>query len=61
MPRADFGWDLPPGVTQRMIDEQSMCTCTECGKPFDPEDDPDAIGINAEICPECGYDANQSI
>jgi hypothetical protein len=40
-----FGWDLPPGVSQRMIDEQcegGPCEC--CGHP--PEDC---------ICPECDF------
>ena len=45
MRRHPFGWDLPPGVTQRMIDEQcggdeGPCECCGC----DPADC---------ICPEC--------
>jgi hypothetical protein len=45
MSRHPFGWDLPPGVTQRMIDEQcggdeGPCEC--CGN--DPADC---------VCPEC--------
>jgi len=45
MTRRIFGWDLPPGVTQRMIDEAAghdgaPCEC--CG--LDPAEC---------ICPEC--------
>jgi hypothetical protein len=44
MNRRIFGWDLPPGVTSRMIDEaygeEQPCQC--CGS--DPADC---------ICPEC--------
>src|SRR5215467_3460019 len=41
-----FGWDLPPGVTQRMIDEaygRDDEPCEVCGQPVD----------NGCICPEC--------
>ena len=45
MSRRLFGWDLPPGVTHRMIEQQfgeeGPCEC--CGR--DPAEC---------ICPECG-------
>lgn len=38
-----FGWSLPPGVTQRMIDEQCEDgPCAVCGR-----------SIDACLCPEC--------
>lgn len=30
MTRSIFGWDLPPGVTQRMIDEAAGVGTQEC-------------------------------
>jgi hypothetical protein len=44
MSRGIFGWDLPPGVTQRMIDEAFgiEAPCDVCGKSVDDC-----------ICPEC--------
>jgi hypothetical protein len=40
--RSVFGWSLPPGVTNRMIDEQMSGPCAVCGAS---EDDC--------VCPEC--------
>jgi hypothetical protein len=42
-----FGWDLPPGVTQRMIDEQAGDElCEVCGEY--PDD------CKCPECPTCG-------
>ena len=49
MSRSVFGWSLPPGVTQRMIDEQcesGPCAC--CGGDVDTDN---CICIE---CPTCG-------
>ena len=52
MSRSIFGWDLPPGVTSRMIDEaygqEEPCQC--CGN--DPAD------CICEECPVCGEQGN---
>jgi hypothetical protein len=43
-----FGWDLPPGCTQRQIDEAAGvgCSCDVCGNAVE-----DCI---CPECPECG-------
>jgi hypothetical protein len=43
--RGIFGWSLPPGVTNSMIEDQAgaNATCEVCGRPVDDC-----------ICPECG-------
>ena len=49
MTKGKFGWDLPPGVTNRMIDEAAGVTdepCECCGKPVDE--------CICEECPNCG-------
>lgn len=44
--RSVFGWDLPPGVTNRMIEEQcAEGPCEVCGQVDD---------CLCEECPECG-------
>lgn len=47
-----FGWDLPPGVTQRMIDEAygADAPCMVCGGWPDSSKDPCICGE----CPKCG-------
>lgn len=44
MARNVFGWDLPPGVTQRQIDEAygQEGPCAVCGK-----------SVDCCVCPEC--------
>jgi hypothetical protein len=44
MSRSPFGWDLPPGVTSRMIDEAAGIydQCEVCG-----------LEVGDCICPEC--------
>jgi hypothetical protein len=42
MSRRPFGWDLPPGVTHRMIDEAAGAVtveCAVCGRPCVEDDD----------------------
>lgn len=40
-----FGWDLPPGVTHRMIEDQAASgPCAICGQNVDADEC---------ICPEC--------
>lgn len=38
--------NLPPGVTDRMIEQQQDCFCRGCGKMIFPKDDED-------LCPKC--------
>ena len=35
MPRNIFGWSLPPGVTQKMIDDEAGTNFCECDHPQD--------------------------
>jgi hypothetical protein len=48
MSRHLFGWDLPPGVSQRMIDEAAgeEGPCQVCGKPVED--------CTCPACPTCG-------
>tara|TARA_R100000808_G_C2152315_1_gene161671 strand:+ start:3859 stop:4008 length:150 start_codon:yes stop_codon:yes gene_type:complete len=46
-------WNLPPGVTQAMIDDHFSDHCIECGRVFDPYDEDD------ETCPQCRAEMNQ--
>jgi hypothetical protein len=54
MSRNVFGWDLPPGVTQRMIDDQfgTEAPCDVCGKWAD-----DCICPECPVCGEYGNPA----
>lgn len=50
--RSVFGWDLPPGVTQRMIDEAygQEGPCDGCGESVD--------NCICPECPKCGEQGN---
>ena len=46
-PNNPFGWDLPPGVTPKMIDEAMGGDTPECPKCDGPMEDP---GDGAWVC-----------
>jgi hypothetical protein len=51
MSRNIFGWDLPPGVTQRQIDEQ-------CGGDDPPCQETPKVD-DYDVCVWCGADPGQ--
>lgn len=48
--------NLPPGVTDAMIEDQLRCWCEECGEELQTEDECEA-GICEECDPNC-FDAH---
>lgn len=51
MSRSIFGWSLPPGVTQRMIDEQAGADrfyCEKCDKELTTDEE-----VRMGVCEEC--------
>jgi hypothetical protein len=57
MPRSIFGWDLPPGCTQRDIDEAAggnRDICTECGVVLQSEEE-----WEVGLCMKCQEKENE--
>ena len=72
MSRSPFGWSLPPGVTDRMIDEaagafdddmfdgddEGECPKNKRGHAFVVQEGFDIIGEGRSYCEWCGADGD---